>query len=425
MRRQWSRGRRCAIASSSRRRSRTTASTVSLTRSPPACSSRESPDRRQRGDDRVVGRRARRARAAGSPNDRPPRANSTQGRRRSTRTPRERSAATTAISSVGSSIAPRIETRSRHLRGREHAATGSRSAPGRRRVRARPRGRGAPCATGSAARCRRSARRRTSPVDRVEDRPALALDPAHERGDLGRPHAGGSRRSGCPRRSRRTRRPTLRRSSAPASGLARPPRGARARPGSRSTSSSSASNTWFTNVDDPGDGPEVLDERLRLEAELVLGVVVHAEVGAPEPVDRLLRIADDEERAGCDRARRVHCLGARVGVARGEQHRELDLERVGVLELVEEHGRVPLRDRGAHGRVVRAGPRGRARADRGTRAARCAGVRRRTGARTDWARAVRVPSTARRCASRIAARRSCASWSAALTSSIRPFQLPF
>ncbi len=103
--------------------------------------------------------------------------------------------------------------------------------------------------------------------------------------------------------------------------------------------------------DDPGHRPEVLDERDVGEAQARPGILVDAEVGAPEAVDRLLRIADDGERARLDaHVAPIECPGA--GVGRREQHRELDLERIGVLELVEQHALPALRGAGTDVGIV-------------------------------------------------------------------------
>ena len=103
-------------------------------------------------------------------------------------------------------------------------------------------------------------------------------------------------------------------------------------------------------VEHPRHGPEVLDERDLGEPEPVLGLVVHAEIGAPEPVDRLFGVTDHDERTGVDRdLLPVEPTGIRF--ARGEQHRELDLERIGVLELIEQDAAPPPRRGFTHRRV--------------------------------------------------------------------------
>ena len=74
--------------------------------------------------------------------------------------------------------------------------------------------------------------------------------------------------------------------------------------------------------------------QLRAErGQPVADLPVDADVGAAEPVDRLLRVADEEQRAGA-RAR-APPVGLAVVVGR-EQQQDLRLERIGVLELVDE-----------------------------------------------------------------------------------------
>ena len=67
--------------------------------------------------------------------------------------------------------------------------------------------------------------------------------------------------------------------------------------------------------------------------EPIADLAIDADVGAAEAVDRLLRIADDEQlarpRPGASPVR----LGVVVG---GEQQQDLGLQRIGVLELVDE-----------------------------------------------------------------------------------------
>src|SRR5262245_26750373 len=68
-------------------------------------------------------------------------------------------------------------------------------------------------------------------------------------------------------------------------------------------------------------------------AQEVLDLLVDADVRAAEAVDRLLRIADHEELAGGRR----HVAPPRRGrIIAGEQQEDLRLERVGILELVDE-----------------------------------------------------------------------------------------
>ena len=90
----------------------------------------------------------------------------------------------------------------------------------------------------------------------------------------------------------------------------------------------------------------------RSRADLIGGGEVHGDVGAPEPVDRLLRVADDEQPAG-NRTQAADVVGGLVVRRRGEADGDLQLDRVGVLELVEEHAAVVVVQAGAH-----VGPRG-------------------------------------------------------------------
>ena len=79
--------------------------------------------------------------------------------------------------------------------------------------------------------------------------------------------------------------------------------------------------------------------------------MVQRQVGSPEAVDRLLRVADEERTAGRDGHFPPRPL-ARVRVVRREQHRDLDLQGIGVLELVDQENPEPLAERGAHARVA-------------------------------------------------------------------------
>ena len=107
---------------------------------------------------------------------------------------------------------------------------------------------------------------------------------------------------------------------------------------------------------------EVLRDRrdaraaLRLPLEHLPGAQVGIDVGAPEAVDRLLRIADDEQLA---RLQRYLVPGARPRAARpraarrrrvigGEQKHDFGLQRVGVLEFVHQQKSKPFAQRGAH-----------------------------------------------------------------------------
>ena len=69
-----------------------------------------------------------------------------------------------------------------------------------------------------------------------------------------------------------------------------------------------------------------------------------ADVGATETIDRLFRIADDEQRA-------VTNAGA-IAVLGREQQQELGLQRIGVLELVDEEHAKPLLESPPYARPV-------------------------------------------------------------------------
>jgi hypothetical protein len=106
---------------------------------------------------------------------------------------------------------------------------------------------------------------------------------------------------------------------------------------------------------------EPLDRRCRAEAraqvdgrgasrdELILHRLVRADIRAPETVDRLLRVADDEELAG---GRGDVLPPGGVRIRRRQEQQELGLERIGVLELVHEDVRQPPLQIGAHVRAV-------------------------------------------------------------------------
>ena len=79
--------------------------------------------------------------------------------------------------------------------------------------------------------------------------------------------------------------------------------------------------------------------------EELLHFLVDGEIGAPKAVDGLLRIPDDEELAGDGGDGAV--IGDR-GVVGGEEQEQLGLERIGVLELVDEDALEALLERGAH-----------------------------------------------------------------------------
>ena len=83
--------------------------------------------------------------------------------------------------------------------------------------------------------------------------------------------------------------------------------------------------------------------------EPLADLAVDADVGAAEPVDRLLRIADDEQASGHRDDRAPVGL---VGIGGGEQQQDLRLQRIGVLELVDEDVREARLEAAADGRVA-------------------------------------------------------------------------
>ena len=85
-------------------------------------------------------------------------------------------------------------------------------------------------------------------------------------------------------------------------------------------------------------------------------LAIDADVGAAEPVDRLLGVADDEEAAGDGDDARASRPAS--GSADGEQQQDLRLQRIGVLELVDEDVREARLEPAADAGVARA--RGRA-----------------------------------------------------------------
>ena len=92
-----------------------------------------------------------------------------------------------------------------------------------------------------------------------------------------------------------------------------------------------------------------MHQRRAAGLELLAHFPVDRDVGASEAVDRLLGIADEEEAAG-----RRPCL-APVGLGRivgGEQQQDLGLQRIGVLELIDEHPLEAALKAGADLRVV-------------------------------------------------------------------------
>ena len=88
--------------------------------------------------------------------------------------------------------------------------------------------------------------------------------------------------------------------------------------------------------------------RRRLREQALLDALVERHLGATEAIDRLLRIADEEQLAGRD----LDAVGiALLRVVRREEQEHLRLERVGVLELVDEEVREALLEPDAHALV--------------------------------------------------------------------------
>ena len=98
-------------------------------------------------------------------------------------------------------------------------------------------------------------------------------------------------------------------------------------------------------VDDAGHRPEVGHEVEHRVGHPGLHREEQRDVRPAEPVDRLLGVAHEEEAA------RLDAVAIAVGSG-GDEDGQLDLERVGVLELVDEQVRVALAERVAHGRLV-------------------------------------------------------------------------
>ena len=96
-------------------------------------------------------------------------------------------------------------------------------------------------------------------------------------------------------------------------------------------------------VDEPLDRRHAAVARRQLQhasaaaLELPADAPVGADVGAAEPVDRLLRIADDEQLAG--HGRDVASSRSPSRIVGRQQQQDLGLDRIGVLELVDEDPR--------------------------------------------------------------------------------------
>ena len=112
---------------------------------------------------------------------------------------------------------------------------------------------------------------------------------------------------------------------------------------------------------DPGqdglDGAEVLHQgHLGAGADKISRLVEQCDIGATEPVDGLLRIADEEQPARWQLE--VTPIGRVVRRVGRDTQGELDLDGIGVLELVEQHAGISL---------VHIAPRRRARAQQPSR----------------------------------------------------------
>ena len=98
--------------------------------------------------------------------------------------------------------------------------------------------------------------------------------------------------------------------------------------------------------------------------ELGVDLLVDADVGAAEAIDRLLRIADDEQFAGHQAQRRPVAFGGLRRLGR-QVPGDLRLQRVGVLELVDEDPVEPRLGAARARRDGRAADRAPTSADRG------------------------------------------------------------
>ena len=148
----------------------------------------------------------------------------------------------------------------------------------------------------------------------------------------------------------------------------------------------SAANTWLTQSMTGSPAAEVGRELRRRRRRRARSGARPRGTSRCRPGGSGRSTASDRRRRRDDRARRGRRPTARcrpassTRVGRGDAHGELDLDRVGVLELVEQEALVAVVQPGAHGRAVspgRAAGRGRARAGRGTRAVRRRAARRR------------------------------------------------
>jgi hypothetical protein len=116
-------------------------------------------------------------------------------------------------------------------------------------------------------------------------------------------------------------------------------------------------------VDHGARRPEVGRQGEHLRVDLGGGAEVLGDVGAAETVDRLFGVADDEQTAGERTQAPPRRWAVRIGEARervlrrllgrvvgvgGETHRDLELDGVGVLELVEENPLVTVVEDPSH-----------------------------------------------------------------------------
>ena len=107
-------------------------------------------------------------------------------------------------------------------------------------------------------------------------------------------------------------------------------------PGCPAASESTCSKRWFTNDEDRIDRAEIggdLEQVCVADRSARDDVGVH--VGAAEAIDRLLGIADQEQRARTQSASEQIHGGSLAGFPAQEPD-DLDLQRVGVLELVDQ-----------------------------------------------------------------------------------------
>ena len=86
--------------------------------------------------------------------------------------------------------------------------------------------------------------------------------------------------------------------------------------------------------------PQTFDGGARLD--------VRADIGAPEPVDRLLGIADHEKRSGPQ----AYVLPSLSRLGGGDPEKDLGLQRIGILEIIDEDMLVPLSQSATHSIVA-------------------------------------------------------------------------